>query len=108
MMYIAFRSNDKVIGSFKNKVPEMYVSLLCRGMVLGESDIRVGKSKYTSNFTTVTDCSVYEMPMKIYQNCVRTYDKNRAKSLKVCSCVFLAIDFVTLMLIFLYDLQMTR
>ena len=72
-----------MIGSFKKRVPEMYVSLLCKGMVLGESDITAGKTKYTSTFTTVKDSSVYEMPMKSYKYCVKTYHRNRAMKIKV-------------------------
>ena len=80
--HVLFHRND-MIGSFRKRVPEMYVSLLCKGMILGESDIIAGKTKYTSTFTTVKDSSVYEMPMKTYKYCIKAYHKNRATKIKV-------------------------
>ena len=63
----------------------MYVSILCKGMVLGESDINAGNTAYTSTFTALRDSSVYEMPLKTYKYCIKTYHTNRSKLTKVFS-----------------------
>jgi hypothetical protein len=82
VLLTAGKSNDTIIGSFKKRVPRIYLRALCKGMVLGESDINNGETKYTSTFTAVRDSTVYEMPMKTYKHCIKTYHKNRAKSIK--------------------------
>ena len=61
------------LGLLRNRIPQMLLCALCKGMILGENDINEGRNYYSHSYTAVVDSSMYELPMKVYRKMLDSY-----------------------------------
>lgn len=55
-----------------SRMPALALCILAIGKVIGEQDILDGKITYSSSYRANSDCSLYEIPLEMYRNALKT------------------------------------
>jgi hypothetical protein len=70
-------------GPISKRIPDLAVSILSVGKILGEQDILNGSGKYSSSYKACSDCMLYEMPLENYLKALETPSPEYAAAVSV-------------------------